>query len=75
MGITEYWKRFKAAVWKSWTMNAIWILTLLGVAESQFELLRPTLGEKAYGIAYFVVLAIVGLARIKGLNASVKAEK
>lgn len=75
MGIKEYWTGFKAAVIKSWTMNAIWILAILGVAESQFELLKPAIGEKAYGVAYFVVLSVVALARIKGINAAVKASK
>ena len=72
MDTKEFWARLRAGVIRSWTMWSVYILAVLGVAESQFHLLRPYLGEKVWGIAYFGVLLIVSIARLKGLMAQAK---
>lgn len=63
-----YLRDFVAACRRSWTMISIAFFAVLGVAEAQFMLLKPYLGEKAYGVAYFVVLAIIAIARARTLR-------
>ena len=68
----NYLKLLVKEVKNSWTMIGIAFFTILGVAETQFVLLQPVLGEKLYGISYFFALSILALLRLKGLAKTVR---
>lgn len=68
----NYLKSWYAEIKKSWTMLGIGFFAILGVAESQFELLRPVIGDKYYGLAYFITLSVLALLRLRGISQDMK---
>ena len=70
-----YWKRMYQDAKRSWTMwvAAIWIV--IGVAETQMQLLQPLIGEKYFGVLSIVISSTLALARMRGLSKDIKAGK